>query len=278
MIRTPHRGRTSPANGLAGEGRARPPATPIGAATAGGSRSRPSPRCRRRGDGSVGDGVARRGPGRGTSASGTSRDAPGSIWSRIQHRGRVGLDRDGAVPRVARCESVIVGPAVTRRAPDTAGVRSPDSAALTRRLTSSARTSESPASTASRTSAGDVVGRRLRHVRAGGHVGVHEADVDARPPGCAGRAAPGAASWSATTTPPSPRSTGRSAGRANHDSTDRTLTIAPPPLAASTGANARLIASGPSTLVSNSRWHLVHRVAGQHRRAGADPGVVDRAA
>ena len=41
-------------------------------------------------------------------------------------------------------------------------------------------------------------------------------------------------------------------GALNHDSTDRTLTIAPPPLAPRMGAKAWVTASGPSTFVSNS--------------------------
>src|SRR2546421_509409 len=41
-------------------------------------------------------------------------------------------------------------------------------------------------------------------------------------------------------------------GIASHESTDRTFTMAPPPFAARTGAKARLTASGPNTLVSNS--------------------------
>ena len=43
------------------------------------------------------------------------------------------------------------------------------------------------------------------------------------------------------------------AGIDSHDSTDNTLTIAPPPLTASRGANTRLMAIGPNTLVSISR-------------------------
>lgn len=42
-------------------------------------------------------------------------------------------------------------------------------------------------------------------------------------------------------------------GMLTHESTERTLMMAPPPFALSTGANARLIASGPNTFVSNSR-------------------------
>src|SRR3954469_5731967 len=41
-------------------------------------------------------------------------------------------------------------------------------------------------------------------------------------------------------------------GSATQDSTDSTFTSAPPPLAASTGANALLTRTGPQKLVSNS--------------------------
>src|SRR3954447_16612913 len=41
-------------------------------------------------------------------------------------------------------------------------------------------------------------------------------------------------------------------GSAAQDSTDSTFTSAPPPLAASTGANARVTRTGPQKLVSNS--------------------------
>lgn len=40
-------------------------------------------------------------------------------------------------------------------------------------------------------------------------------------------------------------------GKPSHDSTDSTLTIAPPPFSRSTGANARAIASGPKKFVSS---------------------------
>jgi hypothetical protein len=42
-------------------------------------------------------------------------------------------------------------------------------------------------------------------------------------------------------------------GIENHESTDRMFTSAPPPLAASTGANARVTASVPKKFVSMSR-------------------------
>ena len=121
-------------------------------------------------------------------------------------------------------------------------------------------------------SSGDDLGT----FRPSGHVGVHEADVDGddlRVLGAASSRRSELVSDHDAAFAAQYRALG---GAANHDSTDSTLTIAPPPLAASTGANARLIASGPNTFVSNSRCSCVHRVVGQHPGAGADPGVVDQ--
>ena len=145
---------------------------------AGASRTRPSPRCRSAGDGSVGDDVAGEDEAEALRQRTISRMRPVSIWSRIQHRAASASIGDGAVPRRRWAAVRHRGAAVTRRAPGTAGVSSPDSAALTRRLASSASTSESPASDGVEHEAGDVVGRRLGHVQTGGHVGVHEPDVD----------------------------------------------------------------------------------------------------
>ncbi len=64
-------------------------------------------------------------------------------------------------------------------------------------------------------------------------------------------------------------------GALNQASTDRTLTIAPPPLAPRIGANARHMASGPRTLVSNSLLRHLGGVVGQGARAGADTSIVD---
>ena len=77
----------------------------------------------------------------------------------------------------------------------------------------------------------------------------------------------------ATTPRPSTRSTHRSAGIENHDSTDSTLTSAPPPLAASTGANARVTASVPEEVGVHVTAHVVERTAEQ-RRARRDARVV----
>ena len=192
---------------------------------------------------------------------------------------RVGVDRDGAFPWIVRFDrrgSSPSRPIESRRQRrvqlrELARQCRPHAAAGV----SSASTSESPASTPSSTrratSSGDDLGTSSPAVMS----------VSMKP------------TWTATTCVCWPSSSRRSelvsdhdaafaaqysalCGAPNHDSTDNTLTIAPPPLAPSTGANARLIANGPSTLVSNSRCAMRHRVVRQHRRARADPGVVDQ--